>query len=63
MAAVSYGVARTPADVAERAQAEPRKSFFVRVLDTLPESRLRQAHREIEKYAHLLSPDHFRREH
>lgn len=56
MVAVTYGVARrTAADDAERTQVDPRKSLFARFMNALAESRLRQAHREIEKHAHLLA--------
>jgi len=56
MVAVTYGVARrSAADDAERTQVEPRKSFFARFMNALGESRLHQAHREIEKHAHLLA--------
>lgn len=62
MNALTFG-ARAPAIVVfKRGQAKPRKSFFVRLMDALAESRLRQAHREIEKHAHLLAPDDPRRE-
>src|SRR5262245_63291899 len=56
MVAVTYGVARrSAADDAERTQVEPRKSFFARFMNALGEARLHQAHREIEKHAHLLA--------
>ncbi|HKA77568.1 MAG TPA: hypothetical protein VKD19_10720 [Pseudolabrys sp.] len=56
MVAVTYGVARVPAKKAnERAQAAaPRKTFLVRFMEALMESRLQQAHREIVRHAHLL---------
>lgn len=55
MVAVTYGVARVPANKAnERAQAAPRKTFLVRFMEALMESRLQQAHREIVRHAHLL---------
>ena len=56
MVAVTYAIARRPAaDDAECTQVEPRRSFFALFMNALAESRLRQAHREIEKNAHLLA--------
>jgi hypothetical protein len=56
MAAITYGAARAPAArAAARDQAtKPRKSVFIRFMDALVESRLRHAHHEILKHAHLL---------
>jgi hypothetical protein len=56
MVAVTYGVTRVPPTKnAERAKAAaPRKNGFVRFMDALVESRLKQVHREIAKHAHLL---------
>lgn len=56
MVAVTYGVTRVPtAKAAERAKAAaPRKSFFIRFMDALVASRMKQVHREIAKHAHLL---------
>ncbi len=56
MVAVTYGVARVPANkAAERTQAAaPRKSFFARSMDALVKSRLQHVHREIARHAHLL---------
>ena len=58
MVAVTYGVTRVPvakaAKAAERVGAAPRKSFFVRFMDALVESRLQAVHREIARHAHLL---------
>jgi len=56
MVAVTYGVTRVPTDkAAERAKtAAPRKSIFVRFMDALVASRMKQVHREIAKHAHLL---------
>ena len=63
MNAVTFGGARVSATaVFKRGPAKPRKSFFVRLMDALAESRMREAHREIEKHAHLLAPDDPRRE-
>ena len=42
-------------DVDESVLAKPRKSFFVRFLRALRETRRRQALHEIAKHAHLLS--------
>lgn len=55
MVAVTYGVARVPANkTAERTQAAaPRKSFFARFMDALVESRLQHVQREIARHAHL----------
>jgi len=57
MVAVTYGVARLSANksVARANTAAARKSFFVRFMDALVESRLRQVHREIERHAHLFA--------
>ena len=60
MVAVTYGVARVPAAEAApksgRAEAAvPRKSWFARFFDALVESRMQQAHREIQKHRHLLA--------
>ena len=56
MVAVTYGVARVPVtDASECAQtAAPRKGFFTRFMTAMMESRLRQAHRQIARHAHLL---------
>jgi hypothetical protein len=56
MVAVTYGVTRVPtAKAAERAKAAaPRKSVFIRFMDALVASRMKQVHREIAKHAHLL---------
>ena len=62
MVVVTYGVTAVPAakpaakavKAAERALAAPRKSFFVRFMDALVESRLQAVHREIARHAHLL---------
>jgi len=62
MVAVTYGVTAVPAakpaakavKAAGRALAAPRKSFFVRFMDALVESRLQAVHREIARHAHLL---------
>jgi hypothetical protein len=52
MVAVTYGTARVAADTTERAVA--RKSWFARFMDAVMESRMRQARRELARYAHLL---------
>jgi hypothetical protein len=56
MVAVTYSVARVPANKsAERTQATaPGKSLFARFMDALVESRLQHVHREIARHAHLL---------
>jgi hypothetical protein len=61
MVAVTYGVTGVPAAKpaakavkAERAVAAPRKSFFIRFMDAMVESRLQAVHREIARHAHLL---------
>jgi hypothetical protein len=56
MVAVTYGVTRILANKAnEQAQAAaPQKTFLVRFMEALMESRLQQAHREIVRHAHLL---------
>ena len=58
MVAVTYGVTRLPAaKAAERAKAAaPRKNVFIRFMDALVASRMKQVHREIARHAHLL-PD------
>jgi len=57
MVAVTYGVTRVPsAEAIEHAQmAASQKSILTRIMEALMESRLRQAHREIARHAHLLS--------
>jgi len=56
MVAVTYGVARVPANkTTERTQAAaPRKSLFARFMDALVESRLQHVQCEIARHAHLL---------
>lgn len=56
MVAVTYEVARAPAsESAARARvATARKSAFHRFFDAILEARLRQAQREIARYAFLL---------
>jgi hypothetical protein len=55
MVAVTYGVTRVPAAKAERAKvAAPRKNVFLRFMDALVASRMKQVHREIARHAHLL---------
>jgi hypothetical protein len=55
MVAVTYGVTRVPAAKAERAKvAAPRKNAFLRFMDALVASRMKQVHREIARHAHLL---------
>lgn len=57
MVAVTYGVSRVRG-AKTRAKAAPKatthKSFFVRLVDALVETRMQQAHREIVRHAHLL---------
>ena len=60
MVAVTYGVARVSAAAASpktgRSEAAvPRKSWFARFFDALGESRMQQAHREIQRHRHLLA--------
>jgi hypothetical protein len=58
MVAVTYGVARVPAEAKQRAiAATPGKNLFARFMQALMESRMRQAEREIARHAHLLPPD------
>jgi hypothetical protein len=60
MVAAIDGVPRKSATVVdEPVRAEPREGFFVRFMDTLRETRRRQACREIAKNAHLLSDDYW----
>jgi hypothetical protein len=55
MVAVTYGVTRVPAAKAERAKvAAPPKNVFIRFMDALVASRMKQVHREIARHAHLL---------
>ena len=61
MVAVTYGVSRVRAaktltKAAAKAAAKPasRRSAIARLIDALAESRLKQAHREIVRHAHLL---------
>ena len=55
MVAVTYGVARVaaPKNAGERASV-PRKNIFTRFVTALMEARLRRAHEEIVRHAHLL---------
>ena len=55
MVAVTYGVARVaaPKNAGGRASS-PRKNVVTRFLTALMEARLRQAHKEIVRHAHLL---------
>jgi hypothetical protein len=52
MVAVTYGTAPVEAGTPERAVV--RKTWFARLLDAMMESRMRQAQRELARYAHLL---------
>jgi hypothetical protein len=62
MVAVTYGVSRvrggkSRAKTARKAaavNASVQKSLFARFVDAMVESRMRQAHREIVRHAHLL---------
>jgi hypothetical protein len=56
MFAVTYGVTRLPAaKAAERGKAAaPPKNVFIRFMDALVASRMKQVHREIARHAHLL---------
>jgi hypothetical protein len=56
MVAVTYGAARVPAaDAAARTEAAaPRKSWFARLMQSMMESRLEQARREIRLHTRLL---------
>ena len=60
MVAVTYGVTRLPtAKAIERAKAAaPRKSFFVRFMDALVASRMKQVHREIARHASFSQSKH-----
>jgi hypothetical protein len=52
-----YRVTRVKSDPDRRPQA--RRGFFVRLMDSLAESRQRAALIEIGRHAHLLSPEWF----
>jgi hypothetical protein len=58
MVAVTYGDARVPARTAAQTgradKAASGKSWFARLMDSVYESRMRQARREIARHAHLL---------
>ena len=55
MVAITYGVARVAAPKNAGALASsPRKNVVSRLLTAMMEARLRQAHREIVRHAHLL---------
>jgi hypothetical protein len=55
MNVVTYGGARaSAARVARNIQDGARRRFFARFMDALRETRLREARRIIERYAHLL---------
>ena len=55
MVAVTYGVARVaaPKNAGERASGT-RKNIVTRFVTAMMEARLRQAHKEIVRHAHLL---------
>ena len=58
MTAITYGATRVSSGGTKRAEvAAPRKNLFIRFMDALAESRLKHAHREIIKHAHLLPQD------
>ena len=62
MVAVTYGVARVaaPKNAGVRASS-PRPNIATRFVTALMEARLRQAHKEIVRHAHLLEhSDEFR---
>ena len=55
---VIYGGARASGKaVGGRTKSQPRRSLFERLLDALAMTRIQQASRMIELYAHLLAPD------
>ncbi len=57
MVALTYGVSRacgTKTSGKSASEATTQKSFFARLMDAMIEARLRQAHREIMRHAHLL---------
>jgi hypothetical protein len=55
MVAITYGVARVaaPKNAGERS-ASPRGNVVARFVTAMMEARLRQAHKEIVRHAHLL---------
>ena len=55
MVAVTYGVARVaaPKNVGARASG-PRQNIVTRFVTAMMEARLRQAHKQIVRHAHLL---------
>ena len=60
MVAVTYGVTgvTAPKNTGRARVSSPRKNVFTRLLTVLMEARLRQAHREITRHAHLLHRGH-----
>ena len=62
MVAVTYGVARVAAPKNAGARASsPRPNIATRFVTAMMEARLRQAHKEIVRHAHLLEhSDEFR---
>lgn len=60
MVAVTYGTSGTARVAARRvvkaarAEAAPRKPWYVRFMDALIEARMQQAQREIARYMHQL---------
>ena len=57
MTSTTYGEYRvTPVESSLDQRLQPRRGLFVRLMDSLAESRQRAAMIEIAKHAHLLSP-------
>ena len=53
-----YGGARAPnKTISADKRRDGRKNFFLRFMDALAASRIRQARHMIELYAHIMAPD------
>jgi hypothetical protein len=59
MVAATYGAARVaaPADVKAK-PGKPRKGFFARFLESIEQSQMKRAARDLARYRHLLPFDH-----
>jgi hypothetical protein len=55
MTHITYERAHSVPDAAAAAASAPkRKGFFARIFDALVEARMKQAHREMARYVHII---------
>ncbi len=59
MTSATYGAYRVAPRKSTDDRPQPRRGFFIRLMDAFAESRQRSAMIEIAKHAHLLSPSWF----